>query len=210
MDSASTSSKLISESGWLADLDIRDVVLDSANVEAHSQVMEVSVHQGPVEATSAIIDAGRALTVENLVPAPQCAMLLTSAHAPPLGFTSNTLFLAHITSAAAPFLVPGPSFPPGTREPISVLPDAPILFSGALGAPPAPYSAMQSAGETQGTSLQPMAGAPWPSQATPYASAFMAPPAWPMYMPSLVTCLGPQHSRPCKLSLKSLPGNAKT
>ena len=24
---------------------------------------------------------------------------------------------------------------------------------------------------------------PWSSQSTPYASAFMAPPAWPMYMP---------------------------
>ena len=28
-----------------------------------------------------------------------------------------------------------------------------------------------------------MASMQWPSQPTPYASAFMAPPAWPMYMP---------------------------
>ena len=107
MDFASTSSKLISETGSLADLDIRDVDLDSANVEEHSQIMEVSVHQGPVEVTSAIIDVGRALTMDNLVPAQQCAMLLTSTHAPPLGSTSNTLFLAQSTSAAAPLLVPG-------------------------------------------------------------------------------------------------------
>ena len=34
-----------------------------------------------------------------------------------------------------------------------------------------------------GTAIPPMAEAPWPSQATPYACAFVAPPAWPMYMP---------------------------
>ena len=70
---------------------------------------------------------------------------------------------AHSTSATAPLLVQGPSFPPG----IGMLRGAPIVFSGAPGAP-------------QGAALQPIAGVPWPSQATPYASAFMAPPAWPM------------------------------
>ena len=43
---------------------------------------------------------------------------------------------------------------------------------------------MQSARAPQGTVLQPMAGVPWPSQPTPYASAFTARPAWPMYMPT--------------------------
>ena len=43
---------------------------------------------------------------------------------------------------------------------------------------------MQSTGAPQGATLQPMAGALWPSQPTTYASAFMAVPAWPMYMPS--------------------------
>ena len=38
-----------------ADSDITDVDLDSSNVAAHSQIIEVSVHQGPVEATSAIV-----------------------------------------------------------------------------------------------------------------------------------------------------------
>ena len=32
--------------------------------------------------------------------------------------------------------------------------------------------------------IPPMAGGPWPSQAMPYVSAFMAPPSWPVYMPS--------------------------
>ena len=150
MDFASTSSKLISETGSLADLDIRDVDLDSANVEEHSQIMKVSVHQGPVEVTSAIIDAGRALTMDNLVPAPQWAMLLTSVHAPPC--------FQHLACSR-------PSFPPGTREPISMLPGASIVFSGAPGAPPAPYSAMQSAGATQGAVLQPIVTCLGPSTA---------------------------------------------
>ena len=41
--------------------------------------------------------------------------------------------------------------------------------------------------ESQGAALQPMAGAPWPSQPTPYASAFIAPPAFPMYKPSYMS-----------------------
>ena len=53
MDSASSSLELKSKSGSHADSDIRHVDLDSANVEAQSQVLEVSVHQGPVEAVSA-------------------------------------------------------------------------------------------------------------------------------------------------------------
>ena len=60
----------------IADSDIKDVDLDSAAVTAHSQVIEVSFHQGPVEATSAILDAGQVLTMKNLVPAPKCATLI--------------------------------------------------------------------------------------------------------------------------------------
>ena len=56
MDSASTSSELISETGSIADSDIRDVNLDSAAVTAPAQVIEVSV-QGSFEAPPAI-DAG--------------------------------------------------------------------------------------------------------------------------------------------------------
>ena len=83
-ESASTSSVLISEASSLADSDIRDVDLHSVNVEALSQLVEVSVHQGPVEATSAIVDAGQALTTDVLVSAPQCTTLLMCAPPPPL------------------------------------------------------------------------------------------------------------------------------
>ena len=48
---------------------------------------------------------------------------------------------------------------------------------GAPWVPPEPCRA-------PGAAIQPIAEALWPSQATPDASAFMAPPAWPMYMPS--------------------------
>ena len=58
MESASTSSYLMSEVSSLADSDIRDVDFDRVNVGAHSHLVEVSVHQGPVEATSAIVEVG--------------------------------------------------------------------------------------------------------------------------------------------------------
>ena len=84
MDSVSTSSELISETGLIAGSDIRDVDLDSAAVTAHSQVIEVSVHQGSVKAPPAI-HAGQAPTMDTVIPAPQCATLITCVHAPPLG-----------------------------------------------------------------------------------------------------------------------------
>ena len=139
----------------------------------------MSVHQRTVEALPAI-DADQAAIMDSLVPAPQCATLFMCAHVQILVYTSNLLLLAHSTSAAAPLLFPGPSFPPGTRAPVSMVPGVPTVFSGASGAPPAPYSAMQSAGAPQGAALQPTAGTP--SQPTPYASEFMTPPAWPMYI----------------------------
>ena len=147
MDSASTSSDLISETGSIADSDLRDLDLELAAVTAPAQVIEVSVHQGSVEAPPAI-DAGQALTIDNVIPAPLCSTLITCAHAPPLASTSSQLLLTS-TGTAAPLLVTGPSFLPSMQGPISMLPGAPIAFSGALGspvAPPAPYSAVQSAG----------------------------------------------------------------
>ena len=160
------------------------------------------------------------MTKDNVIPMLLCATLITCANAPPLALTSNQLLLTS-TSAAAPLLVIGPSFPPRMQGPISMLPGAPIGFLGApvappaqysakqsAGAPPAPYHAIQSTGMPQGAALQPMAGMPWPSQPTPYGSA---PPAWPGQCMCLATCPGPLHSRPlCKLSLKRLPGSAKT
>ena len=100
MDSASTSSELISETGSIADSDIRDVDLELAAVTAPAQVTEVSVHQGSVEAQPGI-DAVQAPTMDNLVPAPLCTTLIICAHAPPLDSTSNQLHLAHIKSVAA-------------------------------------------------------------------------------------------------------------
>ena len=49
MDSASSSSELLSETGSIADADLRDVDLDLASVTAPTQVIEVSVHQGSVK-----------------------------------------------------------------------------------------------------------------------------------------------------------------
>ena len=89
---------------------------------------EVSV-QGPDEAPPAI-DAGQAPTMDNLVPTPQCATFITCAHALPLASKCNHLLLAS-TSKVAPLLLTGPSFPPGTQAPISMLPGTPIAFSGA-------------------------------------------------------------------------------
>ena len=53
----------------------------------------------------------------------------------------------------------------------------PLLFLGARGSPAAPVP-------IQSTAIPPMAGVPLLSQSMPYPSAYMAPPAWPMYMPS--------------------------
>ena len=104
IDSASTSSELTSETGSIADSDIRDVDPDSAAVTALAQVIKASV-QGSVEAPPTI-DAGQAPTMDNVIPAPLCATLITCAHAPPLASTSNQLLLTS-TSAAAPLLVAG-------------------------------------------------------------------------------------------------------
>ena len=142
---------------------------------------------------------------------PKCTTLLTCAPAPPLGSTFSALLLVQTTSVAAPLLVLGPSFLPGTQAPITMqgpafppIRSAPIVFSGALVVPLAPQSAMQSAGAPQGTAIPPMAGVPWPIQATPYSIMHL----WPIQLGQcicLVICLGPRHSRsPCKLSLNSL------
>ena len=140
-DSASTSSDLISEIGSIADSDLMDVDLELAAVTAPAQVVGVSVHQGSVEVPPAI-DAGQGLTMDNVIPSPLFAALITCAHAPPLASTSNQLLLTS-AGTAAPLLVMGPSFPLSMQGPISMLPGAPIAFSGAPGAPQAPYRALR-------------------------------------------------------------------
>ena len=154
MDSASTSAELLSETVSIAESDLRDVDLELADVTAPTQIVEVSVHQGSVEEPPAI-DAGQAPTMDNVIPVPLCAELIACAHVLPLASTFKQLLLTSAVTAA-PLLIMGHSFPPVTQGPISTLPGAPIAFSCAPGAPVA---------------------------STPYASAFKAPPAWPMYMP---------------------------
>ena len=116
-------------------------------------------------------------TMDILVSARQCATFLTWAPAPSLGSTLSVPLLVQNTSVAAPLLVPGPNFPPGTRAPIAMqgpafppIPSVPITFSDAPGAP----GSMQSTrAPPQSTAIPPVARTPWPSQAMPYASAFM-------------------------------------
>ena len=136
MDSASTSSELLSETGSIADSDLRDVDLELAAATAPTQVVEVSIHQSSVEESPAI-DVGQAPTMDNVITVPLCTQLIASAHAPPLGVTSNQLLLCS-ASTPAPLVVTGPSFPPVMQGPINMRPGAPIAFSVAPGMPVAP------------------------------------------------------------------------
>ena len=102
------------------------MTLFSAAVTAPAQVMEVSVEAPPA------IDAGQAMTMDNVIPARLCTRYITCSHAPPLASASIQLLLTG-TSAAAPLLVTG-------------LPVVSIPFSGAPLAPAASYSAIESAG----------------------------------------------------------------
>ena len=61
MDSASTSSELLSETGSIADSDLRDVDQELAAATASTQVVEVPIHQSSVEQSPAI-DGGPAPT----------------------------------------------------------------------------------------------------------------------------------------------------
>ena len=137
--------------------------------------------------------------MDNVIPAPLCAQLITCAHVPPLASTSNQLLLTS-AGTAAPLLVTEPSFPPVSKDQsacaYSFLRCAWSASSAASAiqhhterrAPPMPYGAMQSA------TLQPIASMPWSSPPTPYASAFMAPPAGLMYVPSYMP--GPLTQQP--------------
>ena len=108
LDSASTSSDLISEAGSITDSDLRDMDPVLAAITP-TQVVEVSGHQtqGSVEEPPAIY-ARQVPTLDNVIPVPLCAELITYAHAPYLASSSNQLLL---TSAGrpAPLLVTGPS-----------------------------------------------------------------------------------------------------
>ena len=61
-----------------------DFVDNSDNVgDSTVQVVEVSVHQGPVGVTSAILVSEQAPTMNTVVPAPQCVNLLAFAASGP-------------------------------------------------------------------------------------------------------------------------------
>ena len=142
MDSAVTSSELHSDTGSIADSDLREVDLELAAATAPTQVVEVSIHQSLVKESPAIV-AGQAPTMDIVTTMPLCAQLITCIHAPPLRVTSNQLLLSS-TSTTTPLIVAAPSFPPVTQGPISMLPGAPISLSGEPGMPvalPAPYRA---------------------------------------------------------------------
>ena len=85
-------------------------------------------------------------------------------------------------------LIPGTVLLPGARAPITMQGQAflpmvsmPMLFPGA---PVAPAHMKSTGAPLQSAAIPPMAGAPWLNQSTLYPSSYMAPPAWPMYMPS--------------------------
>ena len=124
--------------------------------------------------------------MDVLVSASQCTKLLTWAQVPHLGFTFSAPLLIQSTSVAAPLLVPGSSFPPITREPVTMqgpafrpIPSGPIVFSGALGVP----GSMQSTGAPQSTAI-----AKWLERRDPVRPRLMLVHLWPL-QPGQCICL---------------------
>ena len=76
---------------------------DSDNVgDSTVQVDEISVHQGPVGVTSAILVSEEAPTINTRIPVPQCATVLMCAPLPLQGSNVSVPHLVHITSVARP------------------------------------------------------------------------------------------------------------
>ena len=124
MESASTSSDLLSDNRSIADLDIREVDLELAAASAPTQVAEVSIHESSV--VEPAIMTGQAPTMDIVSTVPLCGVLIQTS---------------------APLLVAGPSFPPVTQGPINMLPEVSISHSRTPGmqiAMPALYSSIQS------------------------------------------------------------------
>ena len=114
-------------------LDISDTVGDST-----VQVVEVSVHQGPVVVTSAILVKEQVPTMNSMLAAPQCATVLTCVPLKLQGPTVSALLFGQSASIAASMLVVGTVLPPGTRAPITMqgpafppVASVPMLFPGA-------------------------------------------------------------------------------
>ena len=119
--------------------------------------------------------------MNTVVPMPQCALVLTCPHLLLHGPTVTAPLHVQSTGAGAPMLIPGSYLPQGTRAPITVqrqafppLASTPMLFHG-ISAALAPI---------QSTAMLSKAQAPLLGQSTHYHGAFVASPAWPMFMPS--------------------------
>ena len=86
-----------------------DFVDNSDNVEDSKdstvQVVEVSVHQGPVGVTSAILVTEQAPTINTMVPAPQCTTVLTCMPLPLQGPTVSAQLLSQSASVATPIVL---------------------------------------------------------------------------------------------------------
>ena len=130
--------------------------------------VEVSVHQGPVWVTWAILVTEHAPTMNTMVSALQCATVLTCAPLPLQGSTVSAPLLVQCTSAALLMLVLSTFLPPGTRAPITV--QGPAFL---------PWPACQCysrkrrrrqrlcSAPLQSAAMPPMAGAPLLGQSTP-------------------------------------------
>ena len=70
MDSASTSSDLLSDNGSIADSDIREVDLELAAASAPTEVVEVSIHESSVREPA--IMTGQAPTLDIVSTVPLC------------------------------------------------------------------------------------------------------------------------------------------
>ena len=145
--------------------------------------MEVSVHQEPVGVTSATLVTERSPTQHPVVPAAQCATVLTWAPLPLQGTSIGAPLLVQSTSVGVPMLFQDTVLPSVTRAPIHMqgptftpVASEPVLIPGAAGAP----------ASIQGMALPPMAVAPMLSQGMPVTGAYMDPPSWPMCMPSFL------------------------
>ena len=144
-----------------------------------STVREVEVHQGPVGVASANSVTEQAPTMNSMIPAPQCATVCKPL--PLQGHTVSVPLLVQSASVAAPMLVQG-TFLPITRGQLSC--QWPVSQCCSRERRQCQHPCRAPVALLQGADMPAMAGAPLLNQSMPYTSAYMAPPAWPMHMPS--------------------------
>ena len=139
---------------------------------------EVSV-QEPLVVTSSIMVIEQAPTLNTMVPALQCAMVLTCAPLPLHVSTVSAPPVVQSTSAGAPMLIPGTFLPPRTPAPITMQVPAFLPMARTPVLPPVTSAPIHMQGPTflgAAAELPPMEGAPMhSSQGTPFPGAYMAP-----------------------------------